>query len=239
MARGQRRSACVRLLWYILFLLALSGCQAAHRFEYDYALIAPTSGTEGVIEDDQARVRVVPTDEVGVVHLAVANKSPLPIVIVWSQSYYIDPLGYRRHALQTGGQQIIRSPGWFAEDMRIAAGGEVRITVRPGGLPVEQPVSGGRVRNRVDPRLPPEEDAYGTAQVGGQFTLNPFTASRYQGGTVVLSGAPPPFVPPTGESVEIGQAYKERDFRFVLTLRHSDGMVPYTFMFRITDVQVR
>jgi hypothetical protein len=239
MARGQHRSAGVRLLWSILFLLALSGCQAAHRFEYDYALIAPISGTEGVIEDDQARVRVVPTDEVGVVHLAVANKSPLPIVIVWSQSYYIDPLGYRRHALQTGGQQIIRSPGWFAEDMRIAAGGEVRITVRPGGLPVERPVRGSQGRNPVDPRLPPEEDAYGTAQVGGQFTLNPFTASRYQGGTVVLSGAPPPFVPSTGDSVEIGQAYKERDFRFVLTLRHSDGMVPYTFMFRITDVQVR
>jgi hypothetical protein len=217
----------------------LSGCRAAHRFAYQYALVAPTSGTEGVIEDDQARVRVVPTADVGVVHLAVANKSPLPIVIVWSQSYYIDPLGHRRHALQTGGQQVIRSPGWFAEDMRITAGGEIRVTVRPGGLPVERPVRSGQGRNPVDPRLPPEEDAYGTAQVGGQFTLNPFTASRYEGGTMVLSGAPPPFVPPAGDTVELGQAYKEREFRFVLTLRHSDGITPYTFTFRITDVQVR
>jgi hypothetical protein len=56
---------------------------------------------------------------------------------------------------------------------------------------------------------------------------------------MVLSGAPPPFVPPAGDTVELGQAYKEREFRFVLTLRHSDGITPYTFTFRITDVQVR
>lgn len=241
MAHSRWYTTSLSVFRNLIVLLILSGCSATHRFQYHYTLIAPPGGATGVIEDEQARVRLTPAAGGGVMHLEVTNKSPQPIAIVWSQSYYLDPLGRRRQAFQTDGQQLVHSPGWFVEDTLLLPGSEMRTTVRPGTLATARPPDVGRIRSPADPRLPPEDDSYtysGTGQVSGPFTLNPFTASRYASGEVVVSSAPPAFLPATGKSPTLGPSYEGRTFRFVVTLQHSEGITPYAFTFQITDVQV-
>ena len=95
MVLSQLRSVPVRWLWYVAICVSLSGCSAAYHFRYQYTMVAPDNGSDG-IENDRVRVHVTPTTEVGVLQLTVMNKSTQPITIVWTQTRYVDPLGQAR-----------------------------------------------------------------------------------------------------------------------------------------------
>jgi hypothetical protein len=239
MALAQLHDACQRCFWGVLILLSLSSCSAAYRFQYQYTLVAPAESPGGVVEDARVRLRVHPTAEVGVLQLAVTNKSAQPIAIVWAQSYYIDPLGRARRAIGAEAQGFVRAPGASVTDTRIASGAEVFTTVRAFGVPSTLPSRLWRDPEPSDPRIPLEEEFHATALPTGSATYNPFTVSRYAGGEVVVSSTPPPFVPATGDTPTLGQAYEGREFRFVLALRLDTGITPYTFTFQITDVEVQ
>jgi len=71
------------------------------------------------------------------------------------------------------------------------------------------------------------------------MSLNPFMVSRSTAGEVTVSTAPQPLLPASGNTPTLGQAYRGREFRFVLALLFDTGITPYTFTFRITDVEVR
>ena len=45
--------------------------------------------------------------------------------------------------------------------------------------------------------------------------------------------------PPAAIRPPLGQAYKGREFRFILALQFDAGVTPYTFTFRITNVEVQ
>src|SRR5215510_11025527 len=74
MVLSQLRPACVPWLWSIALCVSLSGCSGAYHFRYQYTMVTPDSGS-GSIENDRVRVQVTPTPEVGVLQLAVMNKS--------------------------------------------------------------------------------------------------------------------------------------------------------------------
>lgn len=232
-------------LWHVMFacgsiimLCLLSSCSGTHRYQYQYAMIAPQEDQQGIIEDTQARVQLIATAEVGVFAMEISNKSVDPIAIVWAQSYYLDPFGRRRQALQAGTQRVFRAPGWDIADTRLGPGATIRVTVRPGPQTTLSTPEIARIRSPADPRLPPEDDTYGGVQTGGQLAINPFVATRYTGGEVAVSGAAAPLVPASGNSPALGASMQDKEFRFVLTLRHGLGYRPYTYTFRITDVQV-
>ena len=71
------------------------------------------------------------------------------------------------------------------------------------------------------------------------MSLNPFTVSRSTAGEVTVSSAPQPLLPTAGNTPALGQAYKGREFRFVLALLLETGLSSYTFTFQITDVTVQ
>jgi hypothetical protein len=87
--------------------------------------------------------------------------------------------------------------------------------------------------------VPRDEEFYTSLQGGGQIVLNPFTVSRYADGSVALSSAPMPLVPTSGDTPAYAETYEGQEFRFVLALQLGANITPYTFTFRITDVQVR
>jgi hypothetical protein len=89
----------------------------------------------------------------------------------------------------------------------------------------------------VDPRVPAEEEFDSTARLQGHPAYNPVTVSRYSGGEVVLSSAPQPFLPTTGNTPTLGEAYKGREFQFILALRQETEVFMYPFTFRITTVE--
>ena len=70
-------------------------------------------------------------------------------------------------------------------------------------------------------------------------SANPFIVSRSTGGEVAVSTTPQPLLPTGGNTPTLGQAYKGREFRFILALQFEAGVTPYTFTFRITDVEVQ
>jgi hypothetical protein len=128
----RRLDALIRSrLWGLLILLSLSACSSTYHFRYQYALVAPSGGAEG-IEDNQVRIQLYPAPENGLIQLVVANKSTQPIAIVWGQSHYIDPFGRRRPAMETGMQWFFRPREWFADDTQIDAGQTFRTRVQPG-----------------------------------------------------------------------------------------------------------
>ena len=118
-------------LWGLLILLSLSACSPTYHFRYQYALIAPPGGTEGV-ENDQVHIQLSPTSESGIMQLAVVNKSPQAMAIVWDQTHYIDPFGRRRAASETGLQWFFRLREWFAEDTPIDPGDTFHTRVQAG-----------------------------------------------------------------------------------------------------------
>ena len=69
-------------------------------------------------------------------------------------------------------------------------------------------------------------------------SANPFIVSRSAEGNVAVSTAPQPLLPTGGKTPTIGQAYQGREFRFILALQLDAGVTPYTFTFRITNVEV-
>lgn len=224
---------------FLLVCVALSGCTAAYRFQYEYAMVAPSEQGEG-IEDAHVRIRMAPTAEAGVLQLAVLNKSVQPVAVVWAQTHYVDPLGRPRPVLEAGAQGLIRSPGWFVADSKIEPGTEIITTVRPGGTAGPRLARPSRSAvNNVDPRVPAEEEFDTTARLQGHPAYNPFTVSRYAGGDVVVSSAPLPFLPTSGDTPTLGEAYKGREFRFILALRQDNRIITYPFIFRITSVAAK
>ena len=97
-------------LWGLLSLLSLSACSPTYHFRYQYALIAPPGGTEGV-ENDQVRVQFSPTSESGIMQLAVVNKSPQAMAIVWDQTHYIDPFRRTQSSLGNGPAMVFSTAG--------------------------------------------------------------------------------------------------------------------------------
>lgn len=224
--------------WFLLVCIALSGCTAAYRFQYEYAMVAPSEQGEGV-EDAYVRIRMAPTAEAGVLQMAVLNKGVQPVAVVWAQTHYVDPLGRPRPVLEAGAQGWIRSPGWFMSDSKIEPGAEMITTVRPGGTTGPRLARPSRSAVSVDPRVPAEEEFDTTARLHGHPAYNPFTVSRYAGGDVVISSTPLPFLPTSGDTPTLGEAYKGREFRFILALRQDNRVVTYPFVFRITAVDAR
>lgn len=130
-------------LWSLLVVLSLSGCGAAYHFRYHYALVAPPGTTDGM-EDDQARIHLSPEPEGGVMQLSIANKSAQALTIVWDQTHFIDPLGRRRPAAETGLGWFFRPREWFADDTHIAPGEERRLRVQPGERQMYNPLTVSR-----------------------------------------------------------------------------------------------
>jgi hypothetical protein len=182
-------------LWGLLILLSLSACSPTYHFRYQYALIAPPGGTEGV-ENDQVRIQLSPTSESGIMQLAVVNKSPQAMAIVWDQTHYIDPFGRRRAASETGLQWFFRLREWFAEDTPIDPGDTFHTRVQAGERQEYNPFTLSRsasgdvtVSTATTPLLPTggKARAVGQAYQGREFhfilalrlgtdvTLYPFT----------------------------------------------------------------
>jgi hypothetical protein len=181
----------------------VSGCSTAYHFRYHYTQIAPPGGNSG-IEDDRVRIQLSPVPASGLMQLAITNKSPQPIVIVWEDTYYLDPFGRRQPATESG-LQWFRPSQWFTEATRIAPGDALRLQVHAG-----------------------ERQYY-----------NPFSVSRTAGGSVTVSSASQPLLPTSGRTRAVCQGYQGREFQFVLALRLGTDITPYTFTFRITDVEVQ
>lgn len=224
--------------WVLLLCVALSGCTATYRFQYEYAMVAPSGQGEGT-EDAYVRIRLAPTAEAGGLQLAVLNKSVQPVAVVWSQTQYVDPLGRPRPVLEAGAPSLLRSPGSFVADSKIEPGTEMITAIRPGGTTGPRLARPSRSASNADPRVPAEEEFDTAARMHGQTAYNPFTVSRYAGGEVVISAAPLPFLPTSGDTATLGEAYKGREFRFILALRQDSRIITYPFIFRITAVEAK
>jgi len=120
-----------RLWLCVLLLMSLSACGRGYRFQYEYSLIEPHRGQEGV-EDEHVRIILAPVAHQGLLSLVVVNKSSQPIMIVWEQTYYIDPRGHRQAASETGLGWFYRPQEWFTTGTPIAPGHEFRAQVQPG-----------------------------------------------------------------------------------------------------------
>jgi hypothetical protein len=126
-------------LCYLLTVLSLSGCGAAYHFRYHYTLVSPPGAIEG-LEDDQLRIQLSPDPAGGIMEITVTNKSVQPLVIVWEQTHYMDPLGRRRQATETGMRWFFR----FTDDTHIAPGEVLRTRVQPGGPQTYNPFTVSR-----------------------------------------------------------------------------------------------
>ncbi len=158
----------------LLALLSLSGCSATYRFQYHYTMISPPGGTEG-LENNQVRIHLTPEPTTGVMQLAIANKSSQPITVVWEQTHYIDPLGRRRQATETGARWFFRPREWFADNTRISPGEILRLRVHPGDRQTYNPFTisrtagqGMTLSSSPNPLLPPSGNT-------------PTTGKRYEG----------------------------------------------------------
>ena len=120
--------------WFLicmLLLVGLSACGRAYRFRYSYEMVAPQPAGQG-IEDDRVRIRLTPYSSEGVLRLAVLNKSTQRLVILWEETHYINPLGRRQDASETGTNWFFRPSEWFATGTPIAPGSTFRAKVQPG-----------------------------------------------------------------------------------------------------------
>ena len=88
-------------------------------------------------------------------------------------------------------------------------------------------------------RLPYDPEFQPSGRPTERVSLNPFTVSRSSSGEVAVSSAPQPLLPTSANTPTLGQAYKGREFRFILALQLDAGVTPYTFTFRITNVEVQ
>lgn len=216
----------------------LSGCSVAHQYHYDYALKTSGERAGGVIEDDQVRVRAVPTETLGIVQLAVTNKSLEPVAVAWRDSYFVDPHGYRHQAVNPD-QAVIRAPDASMREGAITPGATWRAIVQPGGTPTNQPLRSEPSRYPTDRSLPNVPDQSGLSPVDRQLVLNPLTVTLREGGDVVLASPAASFLPNAGNAPALAETYKGQEFHLVLGLRAGDDITPYRFTFVITDVRVR
>jgi hypothetical protein len=228
----------MRWLWCVLVCVSLSACSTPYHFRYQYTLVDADGSSDG-IDNERLRVRVIPTDEVGVLQLAVMNKSAQPLTIVWTRTQYIDPLGHSRPAIDAGPSGLFGPPAWPAGGSLIVSGETFQARIRPGGFRSSRAPSLSPYAGQPDPRLPPDVEFQPTGRPTDRVSLNPLTVSRSTAGEVTVSTVPQPLLPTSGNTPTLGQAYRGREFRFVLTLLLDTGMMPYTFTFRITDVAVQ
>lgn len=94
-------------------------------------MVAPKPAGEDV-EDSRVRIRLTPYSNQGVLRLTVLNKTTERILIVWEQTYYINPFGRREDASETGTNWFFRPSEWFATGTPIAPGSAFRTKVQPG-----------------------------------------------------------------------------------------------------------
>ena len=230
---SHRRSPVRQCFRGRLLLLALTcaalvvACSAPHEYSYDYALKASREPAAGVVENERLRVQVMPTAALGVVQVAVTNKSLEPVAVAWQETYFVNPHGHRHQAVDRD-QAVIRSPDASMREGGIAPGATWRGTVQPGGAPTATPRQAESSRYQGD-----------LSPVDRQLVLNPLTVTVYEGGEVALGSAVSSFLPNAGNAPELAEAYRDREFQLVLGLRAGDDVTPYRFDFVITDVQVR
>jgi hypothetical protein len=167
----------LRLLACVLLLLSVSACSSAYRFRYDYIMVDPPGGSEGV-EDEHVRIHLTPVARKGLLHLVVVNKTSQPIRIVWEQTHYLDPRGRRREASETGIGWFFRPQEWLKDGTLVAPGGEFRAQVQAGEHQTYNPLTvtrqaSGEVTFSTSPRsLLPETGntpALGTSYQGQEF----------------------------------------------------------------------
>ena len=230
--------ARLRWLWCVLVCVSLSACSAPYHFRYQYTPVA-TEGSSADVDNERLKVLVIPTDEVGVLQLTVMNKSPQPLTIVWTRTHYIDPLGHVRPAIDARPAGLFGPPAWPAGGTLIVPGAVFQATLRPGGFRTARAPSLSPYAGQPDPRLPYDPEFQPTERATDRVSFNPFTVARSTAGEVTVSTAPQPLVPTSGNTPTLGQAYKGREFRFVLALLLDTGITPHTFTFRITDVEVQ
>lgn len=226
-------------LWTLLLGLSLCGCSSAYHFRYQYAMVPSAGSTSEGIETERVRIRVVPTEEVGVLQVSVLNLGLQPLTILWARTQYIDPLGQARPVIDASATGLFSVASFPAEGTRVVPSETFQGLVRPGGLRTARQVSLSPSAGQPDLRVPPDPMYQATGRPSERVSLNPFTVSRSSGGEVATSVTPQPLLPTGGNTPTLGQAYKGREFRFVLTLLSEAGVTPYTFTFRITDVEVQ
>jgi hypothetical protein len=172
-----RYPVCIRLLACVLLLLSISACSSAYRFRYDYIMVDPPGGNEGM-EDEHVRISLTPVARKGILHLVVVNKTSRPIRIVWEQTHYLDPRGRRREASETGIGWFFRPQEWLQGGTPVAPGGEFRAQVQAGEHQTYNPLTvsrqaSGEVTFSTSPRsLLPETGntpAVGTSYQGQEF----------------------------------------------------------------------
>jgi hypothetical protein len=238
MGLSQLCPAHVRWLWYVIICVSLGGCSPTYHFRYQYTMVAPDGSNEG-FENERVRVRVIPTAEAGVLQLLVLNKSTQPMYIIWTQTRYIDPMGQARPAMDAGASSLFSAPGWPASGTRIMPSEAFQVTLRPGGFRTARQPSLSPYAGQPDLRLPPDPEFQPSGRPVERASANPFIVSRSTGGDVTVSTTPQPLLPTGGNAPTLGQAYKGREFRFILALQFEAGVMPYTFTFHITDVEVQ
>jgi hypothetical protein len=75
--------------------------------------------------------------------LTITNKYTEPIVLIWEQTYYLDPSG-RRQSVAESGMTWFHPSQWFSDDTRIAPGDSLRLQVHPGAPQSYNPLSWAR-----------------------------------------------------------------------------------------------
>ena len=219
-------------VWCVALAALLSSCSVVHRYHYDYTLKAPDKGVAGFIENDQVRVQVTPTEALGVVQLAVTNKSLEPVAVAWQESYFVNPHGHRHQAVNTD-QGIIRAPDASMREGDIAPGATWRVTVQPGGAQATRQPHTEPSRYQADRRLPTENDQDRLSPVDRQLVFEPTHDGALRGrrsGAGVLCPALPAQSrkrPSTGRSLQrpgipprAGPADRRRHHPLPLHLRH-------------------
>ena len=215
-------------VWCVALAALLGGCSASHRYHYDYALKASGGGSQGVIENDQVRVRAAPTETLGVVQLAVTNKGLEPVAVAWRDTYFVNPHGHRHQAVNPH-QGVIRAPDASMRDGAIAPGATWRGRVQPGGAPTTRPLQSEPSRYQQGDLSP----------VDRQLVLNPLTVTLHEGGDVVLASPTASFLPNAANDPEAAAAYEGQEFHLVLGLQSGGDVTPYRFVFVITGVRGR
>lgn len=128
---SQRAQTHGQMFVCLAVLLSMIACSSAYRFQYQYAMIEPPGGSEGV-EDDRVRIRLAPIPDRGILDLALSNKSTQAVEIVWDQTHFIDPFGRRQQATEVGTNWFFRPTNWFSDRIEIAPGNTFRTRVQAG-----------------------------------------------------------------------------------------------------------
>jgi len=226
-----------RWLWCVLVGVSLSACSATYHFRYQSTLLSTDSSRNG-LDNERLRILVNPTDEVGVLQLHVMNKSAQPVTIVWNRTQYVDPLGHVRPAIDAGPIGLFGVPAWPSGGTIVVPGDTFQATVRPGGFRTARAPSLSPYAGQPDLRLPPDPEFQPTGRPTDRVSVNPLTVSRSTAGEVAVSTTPQPLLPTSGNTPGLGQAYKGREYRFILALLSDTRLTSYSFTFRITDVIV-